>query len=132
MFALRGSLSFLQGNLSQLQQLNWIDKNTRAVFAEFSAYNTNINLVMVASILVEFLESGAILMSAKFQPLNLFGEIGTQDPEILAELTQLLEKPGQSYRVMIHTLTKLNYQPATAYSILKCTDLCHFITYLLP
>jgi bilin biosynthesis protein len=41
------------------------------------------------------------------------GEIGTQDPEILAELTQLLEKPGQSYRVMIHTLTKLNYQPAT-------------------
>ena len=77
-FALRGSLSFLQGNLSQLQQLNWIDKNTRAVFAEFSAYNTNINLVMVASILVEFLESGAILMSAKFQPLNLFGEIGTQ------------------------------------------------------
>jgi bilin biosynthesis protein len=42
------------------------------------------------------------------------GEIGTQDPEILAELTQLLEKPGQSYRVMIHTLTKLNYQPAIA------------------
>jgi bilin biosynthesis protein len=40
------------------------------------------------------------------------GEIGTQDPEILAELTQLLAKPGQSYRVMIHTLTKLNYQPA--------------------
>jgi polycystin 2 len=77
-FALRGSLSYLQGNLTLLQQLNWIDKNTRAVFAEFSAYNTNINLVMVASILVEFLESGAILMSAKFQPLNLFGEIGTQ------------------------------------------------------
>jgi bilin biosynthesis protein len=43
------------------------------------------------------------------------GEIGTQDPEILAELTQLLEKPGQSYRVMIHTLTKLNYQPAVPY-----------------
>jgi bilin biosynthesis protein len=40
------------------------------------------------------------------------GEIGSQDPEILAELTQLLEKPGQSYRVIIHTLTKLNYQPA--------------------
>jgi bilin biosynthesis protein len=40
------------------------------------------------------------------------GEIGTEDPEILAELTALLDKPGQSYRVMIHTLTKLNYQPA--------------------
>lgn len=40
------------------------------------------------------------------------GEIGTQDPEILEAITQLLEKPGQIYRVIIHTLAKLNYQPA--------------------
>jgi bilin biosynthesis protein len=40
------------------------------------------------------------------------GEIGTDDPEILAEVAQLLDKPGQTYRVIIHTLTKLNYQPA--------------------
>jgi bilin biosynthesis protein len=40
------------------------------------------------------------------------GEIGTQDPGILAEITQLLSKPQQSYRVIIHTLTKLEYQPA--------------------
>jgi bilin biosynthesis protein len=40
------------------------------------------------------------------------GEIGTTDPEILAEITQLLSKPKQSYRVIIHTLTKLEYQPA--------------------
>ncbi len=40
------------------------------------------------------------------------GEIGTQDAEILEEIAQLLEKPGQTYRVIIHTLTKLNYQPA--------------------
>ncbi len=50
------------------------------------------------------------------------GEIGTQDPEILAELTQLLEKPRQSYRVMIHTLTKLNYQPAVPYISKFVTD----------
>jgi bilin biosynthesis protein len=42
------------------------------------------------------------------------GEIGTQDPEILAAVAQLLERPGQTYRVIIHTLTKLNYQPALA------------------
>ena len=42
------------------------------------------------------------------------GEIGTTDPEILAEITQLLTKPQQSYRVIIHTLTKLDYQPALA------------------
>ncbi|MBD0340431.1 MAG: HEAT repeat domain-containing protein, partial [Microcoleus sp. Co-bin12] len=42
------------------------------------------------------------------------GEIGTQDPDILAEVAQLLDKPGQTYRVIIHTLTKLDYQPAAA------------------
>jgi bilin biosynthesis protein len=40
------------------------------------------------------------------------GEIGTQDPVILETITQLLEKPGQTYRVIIHTLAKLNYYPA--------------------
>ncbi|HIK31910.1 MAG TPA: HEAT repeat domain-containing protein [Oscillatoriales cyanobacterium M59_W2019_021] len=40
------------------------------------------------------------------------GEIGTQDPEILEEVAQTLDRPGQSYRTIVHTLTKLNYQPA--------------------
>ena len=40
------------------------------------------------------------------------GEIGTQDAAILETVAQLLDKPGQTYRVIIHTLTKLNYEPA--------------------
>lgn len=40
------------------------------------------------------------------------GEIGTHDAHILEDVAQLLDKPGQTYRVIIHTLTKLNYQPA--------------------
>jgi len=40
------------------------------------------------------------------------GEIGTEDTEMLESIAQLLEKRGQTYRVIIHTLTKLNYQPA--------------------
>jgi bilin biosynthesis protein len=40
------------------------------------------------------------------------GEIGTDDPQILADLAELLDKPGQTYRVIIHTLTKFNYLPA--------------------
>jgi bilin biosynthesis protein len=40
------------------------------------------------------------------------GEIGTQDPVILEEIAQLLDQPQQTYRVIIHTLTKLDYQPA--------------------
>ena len=37
------------------------------------------------------------------------GEIGTKDDEILEEIAQLLEKPDQTYRVIIHTLVKLDY-----------------------
>ncbi|MGB7444525.1 MAG: phycocyanin operon protein Y, partial [Coleofasciculaceae cyanobacterium] len=40
------------------------------------------------------------------------GEIGTQDPNILEEVAQLLDKPGQAYRVIIHTLAKLEYKAA--------------------
>jgi bilin biosynthesis protein len=42
------------------------------------------------------------------------GEIGTQNPEILEEIARLLEKPGQIYRVIIHTLAKLEYKQAIA------------------
>ncbi len=40
------------------------------------------------------------------------GEIGTQDADVLEEIAQLLEKLGQTYRVIIHTLGKLGYKPA--------------------
>jgi bilin biosynthesis protein len=40
------------------------------------------------------------------------GEIGTEDPTILAEIAKILEREGQNYRVIIHTLTKLNYRAA--------------------
>lgn len=42
------------------------------------------------------------------------GEIGTQDEAILEEIAQLLNKPEQSYRVIIQTLASLNYHPALA------------------
>jgi bilin biosynthesis protein len=40
------------------------------------------------------------------------GEIGTDDPEILSEIAQILDREGQNHRVIIHTLVKLDYQPA--------------------
>ncbi len=42
------------------------------------------------------------------------GEIGTDDVQILEEVSQLLDKSGQSYRAIIQTLAKLDYQPALA------------------
>ncbi|WP_341529176.1 HEAT repeat domain-containing protein [Nostoc sp. UHCC 0302] len=40
------------------------------------------------------------------------GEIGTKDPEILEDVAQLLDQPGQIYRVIIHTLANADYKPA--------------------
>ncbi|MDZ7992418.1 MAG: HEAT repeat domain-containing protein [Nostoc sp. EfeVER01] len=40
------------------------------------------------------------------------GEIGTKEPEILEEVAQLLDKPDQIYRVIIHTLANADYQPS--------------------
>jgi polycystin 1L2 len=76
LYEMRGKLSYIQGNLSLLKEMNWVDRQTRAVLVEFSAYNPNINLVMVSTILVEFLSSGTLLTKANFDPLNLFGESG--------------------------------------------------------
>jgi polycystin 1L2 len=71
-YELRGKSSFLEGNLTQLEKLGWIDRQTRAIFAEFTAYNPNINLFLVTTIVIEFLPSGNILANARFDPLDLF------------------------------------------------------------
>ncbi len=40
------------------------------------------------------------------------GEIGTQDVTVLERVAQQLSRPGQTYRVIIHTLAKLHYLSA--------------------
>lgn len=40
------------------------------------------------------------------------GEIGTEDEAILEAIAELLTKPQQTYRVIIHTLANFNYLPA--------------------
>ena len=74
-YELRGLLSHVRANLSLLQEMQWIDRQTRAVLVEFATFNPNINLVMVTTILVEFLASGNVLAHPRFDTLNLFGDI---------------------------------------------------------
>ena len=40
------------------------------------------------------------------------GEIGTEDESLLKAIANLLTKPNQTYRVIIHTLANFNYLPA--------------------
>ena len=71
-YEMRGQKSYLQGNLTLLQINNWIDRQTRAVIIEFSVFNPNINLIGVAEITVEFLPTGTIVKSSRFDPIILF------------------------------------------------------------
>ena len=89
-YEMRGQLSYVQGNLSLLREMNWIDKQTRAVFVEFSTYNPNINLIMVSTILVEFTSTGTILATARFDPLNLFNDSTTGNMAILKTICEIL------------------------------------------
>jgi polycystin 1L2 len=65
------TLEELQNNLTALQQMNWIDRQTRAVFIEFSLYNPNINLFAYCTIMFEILPTGNMMSSSRYEPINL-------------------------------------------------------------
>ena len=64
--------SILTTNLDNLKQNGWIDRQTRAVFIEFTIYNPNVNLFSNCLILFEFISTGQIISSSQFSPINLF------------------------------------------------------------
>ena len=64
--------SILKTNLNSLKQNNWIDRQTRAIFIEFTIFNPNINLFSNCLILFEFISTGQIISSSQFSPINLF------------------------------------------------------------
>lgn len=67
-----GNLSELQNNLTQLEELGWIDHRTRAVFFDFTLYNPNINLFAYCSFVIEVLPSGTIIPTANVITMNLW------------------------------------------------------------
>ncbi|KAL4640449.1 polycystin-2 [Arapaima gigas] len=62
----------LKGNL-------WLDRGTRAVFIDFSVYNSNINLFCIVRLLVEFLATGGALTSWQFQTVRLIHYVSSWD-----------------------------------------------------
>jgi polycystin 1L2 len=69
-YEFRGRLSDLQSNLSELHQLEWIDKQTRAVMIQFNLYNPNIQLFTSMTLLTEFLPTGGLDPQSQFQPFS--------------------------------------------------------------
>lgn len=58
-------------NLKHLQENNWIDQKTRAIFMEFALMNVNIDSFMYGVVLFEFLPSGNVIKRLTLLPLNL-------------------------------------------------------------
>ena len=70
------NLSQVISDLDQLQRLDWIDKQTRALFVQFSLYNPNVNLFVYSNILFEFLSTGNLLSSFRIDPFVLYDSPG--------------------------------------------------------
>jgi hypothetical protein len=58
--------------MTTLEQMGWIDRQTRAVFAEFAVFNPFLNLFIVATMVHEFLPTGNVVSLARFDPIDLF------------------------------------------------------------
>ena len=78
------SQMIILNELQQLKSLNWIDQNTRSIYIEFTTFNPNINLFSYNTIHFEFLSTGTIIKSAKFNPLPLFSKDNAYSIFILA------------------------------------------------
>lgn len=71
LFPLRGTPEKLQQEMFRLEKSDWIDERTRAVFAEFSAYNAQVNLFGVMTIVAEFLPGGGIVPFYRLEVIRL-------------------------------------------------------------
>jgi hypothetical protein len=71
-YKMNGNSSQVSYDLQQLQSLNWIDRQTRALFVEFSIYNPNVKLFSYCYILIEILPTGSLVKSYRFYQLSLF------------------------------------------------------------
>jgi polycystin 1L2 len=69
---LTGSLNEVQSNLTLLRKMNWIDRQTRAIFIQFLLFNPNINMFAYLNILFEILPSGNMVNSIQIDTIKLF------------------------------------------------------------
>lgn len=62
--------------LENLKQNKWIDRKTRAVFIEFTLYNTDDNVFLYTTLLTEFPETGGTIQTATFKPFRPYQHVG--------------------------------------------------------
>ena len=63
--------------LKDLYKYIWINRNTRAVFIEFTLYNSDNNVFVYISFLCEFPETGGTLISTSVKPFRPYQHVGS-------------------------------------------------------
>ena len=71
-FKMQGdTIQAILNNTLILESLDWIDKQTAAIFVEFTLFNPNVNLFQHCQILFEILPTGNIISTASFSSIDL-------------------------------------------------------------
>ncbi|KAG1951065.1 polycystic kidney disease 2-like 1 protein [Pimephales promelas] len=65
--------------LNDLKENRWLDRGTRVLFIDFSAYNANINLFCVIRLVVEFPATGGAIPSYQIRTVKLIRYVTTWD-----------------------------------------------------
>ena len=68
---MQGNSQHIRNNVQILKNMTWIDKQTAAIFVEFSLYNPNLSLFMYGSILFEITSTGNFVSSTQFKSIDL-------------------------------------------------------------
>lgn len=69
-------LIYANNIVDELFRNTWIDRQTRAVFVEFTQYNSNTNLFTYISLMTEFPQTGGVFTTAHIYPLRVYHYIG--------------------------------------------------------
>ncbi|CAH8872331.1 unnamed protein product [Trichobilharzia szidati] len=75
---LRGTKEEMLAKLSKLKEMHWIEFSTRAVIIQFTAYNPNINLFAIVTVLIEMPGTGSLIPTYRIETANLFGASGSE------------------------------------------------------
>ncbi|UYV63032.1 hypothetical protein LAZ67_2002892 [Cordylochernes scorpioides] len=70
-FPIRGTHESLEQEMHRLETTDWIDARSRAVFAEFSVYNAQVNLFGVLTIIAEFPPGGGLIPFYRIDAIRL-------------------------------------------------------------
>ncbi|XP_066301956.1 polycystin-1-like protein 2 [Branchiostoma lanceolatum] len=70
--------------IKTLKNENWIDRQARAVFVDFTVYNANINLFSTVTMLMELILTGGTIHSHSVSVYRLFNYVGSSGHLVLA------------------------------------------------